>query len=84
MTERCHIALGSNLGDREGALRFAIDAATGEPSPYVLMRPGLEALIARAVFYDLVDLAVEDAETHMLGAWSGGMFFPLGPSEDEP
>ncbi len=64
-------------------LRFAFDAATGEPSPYVLIRPGLEALITRAVFYDLVDLAVEDDDTHMLGVWSGGTLFPLGPVEDE-
>ena len=64
-------------------LRFAFDAATGEPSPYVLMRPGLEALIARTVFYDLVDLAAADPNTHMLGVWSGGTFFPLGPIEDE-
>ena len=63
-------------------LRFTFDDATGEPSPYVLIRPGLDALIARAVFYDLVDLAEEDANTHMLGVWSGGCFFPLGPTED--
>jgi len=67
----------------EHPLRFAFDPATEEPSPYVLVRPGLEALIVRAVFYDLVDLAVEDTETHMFGVWSGGAFFPLGPVEDD-
>ncbi len=64
-------------------LRFSFDDATGEPSPYVLIRPGLEALIVRSVFYDLVDLALEDPNTHMLGVWSGGAFFALGPVEDE-
>lgn len=65
-------------------LRFAFDDATGEPAPYIAMRPGLEALIARAVFYDLVDLAEEDPNTHMLGVWSGGVFFVLGPTEEDP
>ena len=59
-------------------IRVAIDAVTEEPSPYVRFRPGLDGLIARAVFYDLVELAVEDPETHGLGVWSGGVFFPFG------
>ncbi len=83
------LSFRSNLDDEVEAgpdhpLRFVFDAATDEPSPYVLMRPGLEALIARAVFYDLVDLAEGDPDTHMLGVWSSGAFFPLGPAEDEP
>ncbi|MFP6757415.1 MAG: DUF1285 domain-containing protein [Alphaproteobacteria bacterium] len=59
-------------------IRVTIDPATEEPSPYVLFRPGLDGLIARAVFYDLVELAVEDPETQVLGVWSGGVFFPFG------
>jgi len=31
-------------------------AVDGEPSPYILVRDGLEALLARPVFYQLVDL----------------------------
>lgn len=61
-------------------IRVAIDPDTGEPSPYVLVRAGLEALIARAVFYDLVELG-EERETdgkRELGVWSGGSFFTLG------
>lgn len=61
-------------------IRVETDSATGEPSPYVMIRDGLEALIARAVFYDMVELAEErrvDGET-VLGVWSGGAFFPLG------
>lgn len=61
-------------------IRVDIDAESEEPSPYVLVRGALEALIARAVFYDLVELAVEeerDGET-LFGVWSGGTFFPLG------
>lgn len=64
-------------------IRVAIDPDTGEPSPYVLVRDGLEALIARPVFYDLVELAEErgTAGTGELGVWSGGRFFTLGRME---
>jgi len=65
-------------------LRVDIDEETGEPSPYVLVRDNLEALIVRAVYYDLVDLAVEreTEDGRVLGIWSGGSFFPLGPATD--
>ena len=65
----------------EHALRIDLDEQTGEPSPYLHVRANLQALIHRAVFYQLVDLAVEreiDGRT-WLGVWSGGVFFPLGP-----
>jgi hypothetical protein len=59
----------------EHPIRVAV-AADGEPSPYVHVRDRLEALIARAVFYDLVELAVE--RDGRLGVWSAGAYFPLG------
>ncbi len=66
-------------------IRVVEDASTGEPTPYVVARsgrdgqPGLDALIARAAFYQLVELAVEDpADSRRLGVWSGGAFFALG------
>jgi hypothetical protein len=62
-------------------LRVAMDPATGEPSPYIYVRDGLEALIVRAVFYDLADLGVDEPQpdgTTSFGVWSGGEFFPLG------
>ena len=34
----------------------------GEPDPYIHVRGRLEALITRAAFYDLAELAVEGAE----------------------
>ncbi len=60
-------------------MRFVIDAATGEPAPYVHVRARLEALINRAVFYDLVELGVEESHegATWFGVWSGGIFFPF-------
>ncbi|UCO96563.1 DUF1285 domain-containing protein [Metapseudomonas lalkuanensis] len=62
-------------------LRVELDPETQEPSPYVLVRTNLEALIHRNVFYQLVELA-EPREIDgiaWLGVWSGGEFFPIGP-----
>jgi hypothetical protein len=59
-------------------------AADGTPAPYILIRAGLEARLARPVFYEIVDLGEEvagDGETR-LGVWSGGMFFDLGSLDD--
>ena len=42
--------------------------------------PGIEARINRAVYYELVALAVPEwvGCRRMLGVWSSGKFFPLG------
>ena len=45
--------------DREHPLRVEIDSESGEPRPYVRLRDGLEALIGRGAFFDLVDSAAE-------------------------
>jgi len=50
--------------------------ANDEPSPYIIVKPGIEALIARSVFYDLVELAEELGD--YFGVWAGGVFHPLG------
>ena len=53
------------------------DARSG-PRPYVLVREGLEALILRPVFYELVALAEpKGADGQELGVWSQGAFFPM-------
>ena len=75
----------TNVGDfaeagREHPMRFEIDAATGEPSPYVHVRARLEALIARSVFYDLVELGV--VENDKFGVWSHGVFFPITDADE--
>ncbi|SPF81232.1 DUF1285 domain-containing protein [Pseudoprimorskyibacter insulae] len=58
----------------------------GEPSPYVLVRANLEALIDRKSFYRLVDLGQhhDHAGEKWFGLWSGGAFFPVIRSADLP
>ena len=60
-------------------------AASGEPAPYILVRDGLEARLARPVFYELVELGTEErvGESTQFGVWSKGAFFRLGePAPD--
>ncbi len=70
----------TTLGDRvaigaEAPLVVRFDPVTREPRPYVIRPDGLEILISRPVYYDLVDLA-EPGEGR-LGIWSAGRFFPV-------
>ncbi len=44
--------------------------------PYLLVRAGLEALVARPVYYELVDAALTEGSDPS-GLWSNGAFFPL-------
>ncbi|WP_101340124.1 DUF1285 domain-containing protein [Cereibacter azotoformans] len=57
-------------------------AEDGEPSPYVMVRAGLEALIDRKSFYRLVEIGVH--HEGWFGLWSGGAFFPIIPSDELP
>jgi hypothetical protein len=63
----------------EHPIRVQLDPRTREPRPYVTVRPGLEARISRAVFYELVALAQPErvAGRTVLGVWSEGVFFPI-------
>ncbi|MFN3955209.1 MAG: DUF1285 domain-containing protein [Pararhodobacter sp.] len=79
----------TNVGDRvtadaEHPIRVERDAATGEPSPYVMVRAGLEALIDRKSFYRLVERGVHapHAGQRWFGLWSGGVFWPIIPSAE--
>ncbi len=66
--------------DADHALRVSHDAANGEPRPYIHVRKGLEARLARAVYYHLVALgeAADEGDEGTFGVWSSGRFFPLG------
>ena len=55
-------------------LRF--DEAEDGPRPYLHVRAGLEALIARPVYYELAARADTEA-AGALGVWSDGMFFAM-------
>ena len=79
----------TNVGDSAEAgpdhlIRVERDADTGEPSPYILIRRNLEALIDRKSFYRLVEVGTH--QTHTGGQWFGirsaGMFFPVIPSAE--
>ncbi|MES2844348.1 MAG: DUF1285 domain-containing protein [Pseudomonadota bacterium] len=65
-------------------IRVDRDPTTGEPSPYVLVRADLWALIDRKSFYRLIDIgdhAMHDGKS-WFGLWSSGRFFPVIPSSE--
>jgi hypothetical protein len=70
--------------DARHPLRVENDPATGEPTPYVRVRDGIEARLTRAVYYELVGLGHEEqvGGEQLYGVWSSGTFFPLGRLDD--
>jgi uncharacterized protein len=46
-------------------------------TPFIVMRRGLKARLARPVYYELAGLAVEGPDGEGPGVWSGGVFFPF-------
>ncbi|TAL02708.1 MAG: DUF1285 domain-containing protein [Rhodospirillaceae bacterium] len=67
--------------DAAHPLRVA-ESADREPRPYVTVRGGLEARLARSVFYELVAMAEPDGlSPEVLGVRSAGLFFPLGRTQ---
>ena len=72
------LAFRLNTGDvvvagPEHRLRFE----TG-PHPYLEVRRGLDALVARPVYYELAEIALAEGATPP-GVWSEGAFFALEP-----
>lgn len=65
------------VADAQHPIVVETDPATGEPAPRILVRGGLEARIARTVFYDLVEMA--EVVDGRLTVTSAGQSFPLGP-----
>ena len=49
------------------------------PQPYVEVRAGLDALVARPVYYELAELALAEG-AQPPGLWSDGAFFPFEPA----
>jgi hypothetical protein len=74
------LAFRLNTGDAviagpDRALRFE----TG-PHPYLEVRAGLDALVARPVYYELAEWALAEGADPP-GLWSDGAFFALEPGE---
>ena len=67
----------TNVGDRvvlDGEHGLCVRGGV----PYLHVRRGLEAKVARTVWYQLADIAVPCGGE--MGVWSGGQFFALGPA----
>ncbi|MEZ5813098.1 MAG: DUF1285 domain-containing protein [Rhizobiaceae bacterium] len=77
----------TNVGDVVEAgpdhpLRFEDEDETGGLKPYLLVRGRLEALVARAVMYELAEHGeeIEVGGTTMFAVRSNGMVFPIMPT----
>ena len=77
----------TNVGDTveagpDNIIRVETDPVSGEPRPYLHVRRGLEALIARPVFYELVEMAQvrQTADGAVFGVESNGAWFPIAPA----
>jgi hypothetical protein len=75
------LAFRLNIGDLVVAgpdRPLRIEERADGPHPYLRVRAGLDARIARPVYYELAELALGEGADPP-GLWSGGAFFPLGP-----
>jgi len=63
----------------EHPLRFSVQERSGGLKPYLHVRGRLEALVTRALCYDLVALGAEVKRggQPVFGLWSGGTFVTL-------
>ncbi len=73
----------TNLGDtlvagEKHPIRVVVNPENGRPAPYVRISRGIEALIARSVFYDLVEWAEQDPALGELFIQSSHKRFSLG------
>ena len=66
--------------DSDHPLRFENEAGTGGLKPYVRVRANLDALVSRALFYDLVAAGV--VEDGWFGVWSAGRFYPMQRAQE--
>jgi uncharacterized protein len=68
--------------DRDHPLRFELQPSSGGLKPYLRVRGRLDALVTRAVYYDLVEIAESDEATGALAVWSQGCRFPIAVSSN--
>jgi hypothetical protein len=83
------ITFRTNVGDvvesgPEHHLRFVVHGENSELKPYLHVRGRLEALVSRAVMYDLVALGetVVIDGVEVFAVRSGGVVFPVMPAEE--
>ena len=79
----------TNVGDEveagpEHEIRVEMDPTSGAPHPYLHVRRGLDALIARPVFYELAEMAEphETPDGARMCVASHGAWFQVGPVAD--
>ena len=84
--DRC-LSLRTNLDDwvvlgPEHPLRVAIEPESGEPRPYIMVRDGMEARVARSAYYHLIEEGQWEQQEgeERFGVWSSNQFFALAPS----
>lgn len=82
--EAMRLGFRLNTGDLvtaglEHALRFEARESGEGPRPYLHVRGGLEALVARPVYYELAQIALGNGSSPP-GVWSNGAFFALEPA----
>jgi len=65
------------VADAEHPIRFV--ETDGGTHPYLHVRGGLEALIARPVYYELAERILGEG-SEPAGIWSAGTFFPVDPA----
>lgn len=91
--EKQILSFTTNVGDTviasdEHPLRFECDDQRQEMRPYIMIRAGLEARLSRPVYYELINLAIAQADARATtgeanepevpeGIWSAGTFFPF-------
>jgi len=80
------LAFRTNVGDLvvAGAAHALVVEDRGHGThPYLRVRGRLDALIARSVYYELANLALDEAPgaDGAVGLWSDGVFFALGNAD---
>lgn len=85
--QKRRLAFRLNTGDllvADADHALAMRGEGEEARPYLHVRGGLEALVARPVYYELAHLALDDERGSRgeIGLWSAGCFFPLQPGEE--
>jgi len=73
------LAFRLNTGDlvvADSSHKLRVEQRADGPHPYLAVRKGLEALIARSVYYELVNIAIDEGADPP-GLWSEGEFFAL-------